>query len=144
MKKTSLLPDVNVWLAMTFDSHIHHPSAKIWFDGLADDLLFFCRMTQQGFLRLATHPKVQGPHALTLSEAWQTYDTYLLDPRITFIGEPANIEGPWRTFAQGRTFSPHVWNDAYLAAFATSGAYELVTFDKGFLQFPGLSCTILT
>jgi predicted nucleic acid-binding protein len=27
-----LLPDVNVWLALTFDSHIHHPAAKKWFD----------------------------------------------------------------------------------------------------------------
>jgi predicted nucleic acid-binding protein len=25
-----LLPDVNVWLALTFDSHVHHPVAKSW------------------------------------------------------------------------------------------------------------------
>jgi predicted nucleic acid-binding protein len=37
MKKTLLLPDVNVWFAMTFDSHIHHPSAKSWFDGLSEN-----------------------------------------------------------------------------------------------------------
>ena len=28
------LPDINVWLALTFDSHAHHPAAKTWFDGL--------------------------------------------------------------------------------------------------------------
>jgi hypothetical protein len=28
------LPDINVWLALTFDSHVHHLSAKTWFDGL--------------------------------------------------------------------------------------------------------------
>src|SRR5271165_7190679 len=98
MKKTWLLPDVNVWVAMTFDSHMHHSSAKTWFDGLTDELLFFCRMTQQGFLRLATNPRVMGKHALTLNEAWQKYDTYLSDPRITFTGEPANIEAHWRNF----------------------------------------------
>jgi predicted nucleic acid-binding protein len=65
MKKTWLLPDVNVWVALTFDSHPHHPSAKTWFDGLTDEPLFFCRMTQQGFLRLASNPKVAGTHALT-------------------------------------------------------------------------------
>jgi hypothetical protein len=42
-----LLPDVNVWLALTFDSHVHHPAAKTWFDGLADEVCFFCRLTQQ-------------------------------------------------------------------------------------------------
>ncbi len=47
-------------------------------------------------------------------------------------------------FTQGGTFSPNVWNDAYLAAFAMAGGYELVSFDKGFAQFSGLKCTILT
>ncbi len=23
-----LLPDVNVWLALTFDSHVHHPASR--------------------------------------------------------------------------------------------------------------------
>ena len=77
MKKTWLLPDVNVWVALTFDSHPHHPSAKTWYDGLTDEPLFFCRMTQPGFLRLASNPKVAGTHVLTLTEAWQKYDTYL-------------------------------------------------------------------
>jgi uncharacterized protein len=132
MKKTLLLPDVNVWLAMTFDSHIHHPSAKTWFDGLTDEQVFFCRMTQQGFLRLATNPQAMGKHALTLNEAWQKYDIYMSDSRIAFTAEPANIEAHWRTFAQGHTFSPSLWNDAYLAAFALAGGYDTVTFDTAF------------
>jgi uncharacterized protein len=144
MKKTLLLPDVNVWFAMTFDSHIHHPSAKTWFDGLTDELLFFCRMTQQGFLRLATNPKAAGKHVLTLTDAWQKYDTYLGDPRIAFTGEPTGIEAHWRSFAQGSTFSPNVWNDAYLAAFSATGNYELVTFDKGFARYQNVSCTSLS
>jgi uncharacterized protein len=144
MKKTLLLPDVNVWFAMTFDSHFHHSSAKTWFDGLTDELLFFCRMSQQGFLRLATNPKVAGKYVLTLNDAWQKYDTYLGDPRIGFTGEPTNVEPHWRTFTQGNTFSPKVWNDAYLAAFSVAGNYDLVTFDKGFARFPGLTHTILS
>ena len=144
MKKTLLLPDVNVWFAMTFDSHTHHPSAKTWFDALTDDLIFFCRMTQQGFLRLTTNPKVAGTHVQTLTEAWRTYDTYLNDPRIGLAGEPANIESQWRGFTQGSTFSPNVWNDGYLAAFSVAGNFELVTFDKGFARYPGLTHTLLS
>jgi predicted nucleic acid-binding protein len=37
-----------------------------------------------------------------------------------------------------------VWNDAYLAAFAKAGKYEVVTFDKAFAQFPGIRYTILS
>ncbi|MFO0808622.1 MAG: TA system VapC family ribonuclease toxin [Gemmataceae bacterium] len=142
MPKT-LLPDINVWLAMTFDSHGHHSTAKNWFDALTDEVCFFCRLTQQGFLRLATNQKVIGAHALTLDDAWQAYDAYLRDARIAYAEEPANIETQWRTFTRGQSFSTHVWNDAYLAAFAIVGGHELVTFDNGFVQYQGLRPVIL-
>ncbi len=139
-----LLPDVNVWLALTFDSHIHHPAAKSWFDGLPiDSVCYFCRLTQQGFLRLATNRSVFGNDAVTLPDEWQKYDLYLSDPRVAFAEEPAHIEIHWRTYTQGRSFSPQVWNDAYLAAFALAGGLELVTFDKGFTQYLNLTSTIL-
>jgi len=137
------LPDVNVWLALTFDSHIHHPAAKNWFDALSGEVCFFCRMTQQGFLRLATNQTVFGVHALTLHQAWQEYDILQSDARVSYVDEPANLEPHWRKWTQNQSFSPHVWNDAYLAAFAESGNLELVTFDKGFAQYTGVSCTLL-
>ena len=138
-----LLPDVNVWLALTFDSHIHHPAAKKWFDALSDQVCYFCRMTQLGLLRLATNQKVFGVHVLTLGQAWQEYDKFQSDGRISYADEPANLEPQWRSWTQNQTFSPRVWNDAYLAAFAKIAGLELVTFDKGFAQYIGVKCTIL-
>ncbi len=139
------LPDINVWLALTFDSHVHHPAAKTWFDGLPNDAAcFFCRLTQQGFLRLATNPSVFGKHALTLPDAWQKYDILLSDPRVAFAGEPADLETHWRTFTQHQSFSPKVWNDAYLAAFAVAANLEMVTFDKGFSQYANVKCIFLS
>jgi uncharacterized protein len=139
------LPDINVWLALTFDSHVHHPSAKTWFDGLPNDAVcYFCRLTQQGFLRLATNPSVFGKHALSLPDAWAKYDILLSDPRIAFAEEPAGLEPHWRAFTQHHSFSPKVWNDAYLAAFAVSGNIELVTFDKSLTQYQGATCKIVT
>jgi predicted nucleic acid-binding protein len=41
------------------------------------------------------------------------------------------------------TFSPKVWNDAFLAALAMTAGFDLVTFDKGFAQYAGLRFTIL-
>jgi toxin-antitoxin system PIN domain toxin len=142
MPKT-LLPDVNVWLALTFDSHVHYPPAKIWFDGLTDELCFFCRTTQQGFLRLATNRPVSGPHALTLDEAWQAYDGFQSDPHVFFADEPAMLETHWRSFTRGQAFSNQVWTDAYIAAFAQAGGFEVVTFDKGFRKYQNLACIIL-
>jgi uncharacterized protein len=137
-------PDINVWLALTFDSHVHHSAAKTWFDGLADDAVcYFCRLTQQGFLRLATHPIALGKDALTLSDAWQKYDLMLTDSRISFAAEPPDLELQWRAFTQNQSFSPNVWNDAFLSAFAVAGGFELVTFDRGFVRFQNIVTTIL-
>lgn len=125
-----LLPDVNVWLALAFDGHAHHRSARNWFDGLTAEVCGFCRLSQQGFLRLACNPSVFGKHALTLAGAWQAYDLFLSDPRVDYADEPPGIEQHWRSMTRGATFSPHVWNDAYLAAFASVGQMALVTFDQ--------------
>ena len=138
-----LLPDVNVWLALTFDSHAHHPAAKNWFDALSDEVCFFCRKTQQGLLRLATNRQIFGTHALTLRQAWQEYDTFQSDARVSYADEPANLETQWRGWTQNQSFSPHIWNDAYLAAFAKAGGLEVVTFDKAFAQFTGVKCRFL-
>jgi uncharacterized protein len=138
-----LLPDVNVWLALTFDSHVHHPAAKTWFDGLGDEVCFFCRLTQQGFLRLATNRSVFGMSAVTLPNAWQQYDTYMNDPRVSFAEEPPNLEQHWRIFTQKQSFSHRVWNDAYLAAFALAAGLNLVTFDRALSQYQNVTCTIL-
>jgi toxin-antitoxin system PIN domain toxin len=138
-----LLPDVNVWVALTFDTHPNHPSAKAWFDALAAEVCHFCRVTQQGYLRIATNQKAMGLNALTLDEAWAAYDAFLGDPRVAFAAEPAGLEGHWRAFTTGGTFSTHVWNDAYLAAFALAGGLAVVTFDRGFAMFTAVRSTIL-
>jgi toxin-antitoxin system PIN domain toxin len=140
------LLDINVWLALTFDSHIQYSSAKTWFDGLpADVLCFFCRLTQQGFLRLASNRSVFGKApAETRFFRKNRVSTFLSDPRVAYAEESAGLENHWRVFTQGHSFSPQVWNDCYLAAFALEGNLELVTFDKGFMHYANVSCTILS
>src|SRR5947209_3739256 len=82
------LPDVNVWLALAFNAHIHHVAAKSWHGALSNQRCHFCRLTQQGFLRLATNPKALPTQAVSLSQAWQMYDSILMDPRFGFVDEP--------------------------------------------------------
>lgn len=137
------LPDVNLWLALAFDRHIHHAAAKKWFNTVPDQASFYCRLTQQGFLRLATNRQAFGEEAVSLSDAWRLYDELLGDPRVIFAEEPTGLEPWWRHFTQTELFSTKVWSDAYLAAFARAAAYELVTFDKGFKAYPDVNRTIL-
>jgi hypothetical protein len=137
------LPDVDLWLALAFSRHVHHLSARNWFEAVPDGGCSFCRLTQQGFLRLASNPKVFGDEAVSLQEAWQLYDALLGDPRIAFAEEPANLEPLWREYTQRSSFSPKIWSDAYLAAFARAAGCELVTFERGMSHYQQLSCIIL-
>lgn len=101
-------------------------------------------MTQQGFLRLATNPQAHHAGAVPMNRAWELYDSLRADLRIAFHDEPTDIEPIWRTLTHGDSFSPHVWNDAYLAAFAQLADLEVVTFDRGFTKYTGVKCTLLT
>lgn len=80
---------------------------------------------------------------MSVAVAWQLYDTTLTDPRVAFAVEPPGLEAAWRQFTSGQQFSPKLWNDAYLAAFALAGGYEWVTFDRAFAQYGGVGITLL-
>lgn len=137
------LPDINVWIALTFRSHPHHSAASDWFEEVPEDGCAFCRMTQHGFLRLASNPRAMGPDALSLQEAWEKFDAYLADPRVVVAREPADLESVWRSYTRRRSFSRDVWSDAYLAAFARAAPLDLVTFDKGLRQYRGVNVILL-
>ncbi len=139
-----LLPDVNVWLALVFSAHVHHPAALAWMNSLSGEISYFCRVTQMGFLRLANNPKVFPKDAVSAAVAWQLYDTTRSDPRVSYANEPPGLERAWRQFTQGQQFSPKLWNDAYLAAFALTGGYKLVTFDQALSQYSGVAVAILS
>jgi len=87
-----LLPDVNVWLALVFDAHVHHGSALAWIDGISDTFACFCRLTQQGVLRMANNPRAFPNDAVASTAAWQLYDLTRSDPRVAFVDEPAEME----------------------------------------------------
>lgn len=145
---TQHLCDANIWLALTIPTHSHHAPAQRWLDALGTgDGLLFCRATQQSFLRLMTTRAVVSPYGfspLTNTDAWATFDLILADDRIALDpGEPAGIATFWRQFASRTSPSPKLWMDAYLAAFARSGGYRLVTIDRAFRQFRSLDLELL-
>jgi toxin-antitoxin system PIN domain toxin len=109
--------------------------------------VFFCRITQQSFLRLLTTKAVLAPYGippLRNKAAWSAYEGFLADERIAWTEEPRALESCWKRLAAGSQASPKLWIDAYLAAFALSGGYQLVTTDKAFKQFKGLDLVVLS
>ncbi len=137
------LPDVNVLLALAFEAHEHHPLAVVWLDTVRDQEVSVCRVVQSGFLRLASNPALFGEEALTLSEAWECYDRLIEDSRFVWTREPSGLEHYWRRLTLGSSYSPKVWTDRYLAAFAITGELRIVTFDAAFASLHGLEAVVL-
>ena len=128
---TSLFPDINVWIALTYEGHAHHSNAAAWFATLSEDAtLAFCRFTQLGLLRLLTAEAVMSDEVMTQPQAWVAYDQWLQDPRVELVEEPAEIEIRFRALTRLRHPATKDWADSYLAAFATVGQLTLVTFDR--------------
>lgn len=127
-----LFPDINVWLALSYERHIHHIVASRWFVSLGPtSRLFFCRLTQLGLLRLLTSPAVMGPDpARSQSEAWKGYARWFDDERVEFLSEPEGLDAYFRTLTRSVRASPKQWADSYLLAFASCAGLRLVTFDQ--------------
>lgn len=131
--RSFLFPDVNVWIALTSDRHLHHAIAARWFVSLDEESrLCFCRFTQLSLLRLLTTPAVMGPEVMTQREAWRIYDRWLDDPRVVFLDEPIGLEQAFRSHSRRARPAPKEWADSYLLAFAAVSGLRLVTFDQAF------------
>ena len=129
--RSSLFPDINVWIALSYEGHAHHATAVKWFTTLDQDAnLIFCRFTQLGLLRLLTAVAVMGDEVLTQPEAWAAYDRWQQDDRVELMLEPTGLEPRFRALTRRRNPATKDWADSYLAAFAVAGDLTLVTFDR--------------
>lgn len=130
--KSFYFPDINVWIALTWDGHVHHHRAADWFNPLDEDgRVFFCRFTQLGLLRLLSSEAVMGRgDAMTQRAAWRAYDAWQADERVAFLDEPVDLETRFRALTRLRHPAPKDWADSYLAAFAEASDLTLVTFDS--------------
>jgi uncharacterized protein len=138
------LPDVNIWIALAAEGHIHHVPARDWFAAPPDASVAFCRITQMGLLRLLTNSNVMGRSPRTVVQAWETYEKLRADRRLVFATEPDRVESGWRQCMTQAGVGPSSWTDAYLAAFAETHKYSLVTFDIGFRRWPALKLALLS
>lgn len=126
-----LFPDVNVWVALDFERHVHHASAKHWYDAVPfSATIVFCRQTQLGLFRILTTSAVMGQEVQTQAGCWQIYDRWIATGQVAWSDEPSQMEVRLRTLTAGTEASPKAWMDAYLAAFAESSRLSLVTFDR--------------
>jgi uncharacterized protein len=141
---TISLPDVNVWLALVAAGHVHHSLARDWFAQQSDSSVAFCRITQMALLRLLTNSHVMGRSPRTIVEAWEVFRALRQDRRVVFAPDQERVDTTWQQLMTQPGIGPSSWTDAYLASFALTYSYSLVTFDTGFQRWVDLKLTFLS
>jgi toxin-antitoxin system PIN domain toxin len=128
--------DVNVWIALVFESHPFHSAAESALTETSDaSPAIFSRSTEQSFLRLLSTPKLltfYGVDTFTNRDALGVLRSLLTLSNIVEREEPHGTADLWHQWGGHDSASPKVWMDAYLAAFAIKGEYQMITLDRDF------------
>ncbi len=129
--RSLIFPDVNVWLALIYEKHIHNDVVLAWYSSLSAPTVFvFCRHTQMGLFRLLSTESVMRQDIKSQAQCWEVYDPWIASGLAFMAQEPPELEAEMRAQTSHKTASPKVWADAYLAAFAEVGNLTLVTMDR--------------
>jgi toxin-antitoxin system PIN domain toxin len=139
-----ILPDVNVLVYALRADAPHHRVARAWLGGVvAGDAKFaLSTLTLSAVVRIVTNRR-SYPFASSLDEAFGFSGDLLGQPHCQII-EPG--ERHWEIFRrlciQSGTRGPDV-TDTWYAALAIEWGCDFVTFERDFLKYPGLNCTLL-
>ena len=124
---TTLL-DVNVLVALVWPNHVHHRLARAWFEASHAGGWATCSITETGFVRISSNPKVVD-EARTPEEAARLLRRLVeLDGHrfwrddVSMAGLPADVIGRVRGHRQVM--------DAHLLALARRHRGRLATFDR--------------
>jgi uncharacterized protein len=126
------LLDVNVFIALVTEDHIHHRLAMEWFSAPGLQLAV-CALTEAGFLRYATAPR---PGQLSMIEATAILEHMARHPGYRYLP----IAADWQTLCSpffARLYGTHQVTDAYLLGLAVLEGLVLVTMDKGVVHLAG-------
>jgi toxin-antitoxin system PIN domain toxin len=124
---SAFLLDVNVLIALLDPMHIQHVRAHAWF---ADNVTMWasCALTQNGFLRIVSHPRYANPLA-SPGEAMPVLAEFCARPDHRFWNDDVSLLDATAVDADRLLSSAQV-TDSYLLALAVKHGARLATFDK--------------
>jgi toxin-antitoxin system PIN domain toxin len=118
------LLDVNALIALAWDSHIHHVRMREWFAANASQGWATCPITESGFVRVSTNPKVL-PTAIGVAEARRVLTALRAAEGHRFLVDDVSlVDDDVPAIAGHRQVT-----DAHLMTLARRRGVRLVTFD---------------
>lgn len=124
---TRALLDVNVLLALLDLDHVDHARARRWLEAEVEGGWASCALTQNGFVRIITHPGYPRPiapvSAIELLERACATRYHTFWPCDVSLLDPTRVD-------RSRLHGPRQVTDAYLLALASEHGGRLVTLDR--------------
>ncbi|KAA1245032.1 PIN domain-containing protein [Mycobacterium simiae] len=118
------LLDVNALVALAWDSHIHHARIREWFATNASQGWATCSVTESGFVRVSTNPKVL-PCPIGVADARRVLATLHNADGHRFLSDDVSlVDDDVPTI-----FGHRQVTDAHLLTLARRRGVRLVTFD---------------
>jgi toxin-antitoxin system PIN domain toxin len=122
------LLDVNVLVALAWDSHVHHAAIRAWFAANSGKGWATCPITESGFVRVSSNPKVL-PSAIGVEAARRVLEALRAVDGHRFLVDDVSIGAPDVPTMLGH----RQVTDAHLLTLARRQGVRLVTFDAGVL-----------
>jgi len=126
---TATLLDVNLLIALAWPNHVHHALAHRWFTALKKRPWATCPLTQLGFVRISSNPKILAD-AVTPRDASDVLKRILAMPHHVFWPDDRSVPGLSAFQSLGLVGHRQV-TDAYLLELARAHRGRLATLDQG-------------
>ena len=132
------LLDVNALVALGWDSHIHHRAVREWFRDKSDEGWQTCPITESGFVRVSSNPKVL-PHRIDAVSAIRFLAELRKVGNHRFLTDEVSITDD--DFPEVRGYRQIT--DAHLLTLARRNGVPLLTLDTAIAGMAGRDEVIL-
>ena len=132
------LLDVNALVALAWDSHVHHAAMRAWFDANAERGWATCPVTESGFVRVSSNPKVL-PSPIGVGAAREVLAVLRAVDGHRFVADDVSLaDADVPAFHGSRQVT-----DVHLLMLARRHRLRLVTFDAGLGKLGGEDVELL-
>jgi toxin-antitoxin system PIN domain toxin len=118
------LLDANALVALAWDAHVHHAAVRTWFAATAPAGWSTCPLTESGFVRVSSNPKVLA-HAIGVEQARAVLRALRQHEGHRFLHDDVSLSDP----EIPPLFGHRQVTDAHLLALARRHETRLLTFD---------------
>lgn len=126
------LLDVNALVALVWDSHVHHAPMRAWFGANKSAGWATCPLTESGFVRVSSNPKVL-PSTISVGSARDVLATLRAIEGHCFLSDDVSMADRDVPVIIGH----RQVTDAHLLALARRHGVRLLTFDRAIVPLAG-------